>query len=734
MPSTFTPSQLLKPLVAAVLLSVTAGLQAQLSGVNAFLQGQFVEVGVNRCGAYGSGALPTTAGPIGPYHPSGGLPGLGFVADDDEDGWDVGSPPFCGDYFVPGSPVEGWAVTKGSGTLDPLTNTDQPCGSFEIPGSIISYTDGGAVRTAVWEGVATFPSTGEMVQITQTTVMPVGKLYFVTQLTFCNIGSGSITDFYYCRNVDPDNDQPWSGDFTTFNEVVSQPPADPEALVTAEGLTFGCFLGLGARDEMARVSFGNFGTGDPYDVWNATGGYSGSGTNTADEAISIAYKIPLLAPGECKCFAFAYILNEADLAEALDATATVGLLADGVDISSTGTTILCNSDSVELEIIGDSNYEWTWSPTVGLSSDTGAVLLAFPDTTTTYTAIGTGSFCGDAVRTVTIFVDNDAFADAGEDKFICPGEPVMLDGTGGVVWTWEPALGLSDPSVATPTANPSVSRTYTLTTETANGCVASDDVTVTVYPLPDVTVTDDVVICQEDEVDLTASGALTYTWSPPAGLSSTTGETVTADPEATTNYIVVGTDENGCSNSAEVEVFVNPIPPVDAVATLTTIDIVVDETSILSALPSGGISYSWSPLDGILTDPNLSDITVQPEDTTTYYVTVVASNGCVNIDSITINVIGDYEVYLPTAFSPNGDGLNDTYQPIIIGISAMRQLVDFSIYNRWGELVFISADRFAGWDGSIGGKAQEIGTYIVVVRSTVFGQSVIHREAFQLVR
>jgi gliding motility-associated-like protein len=139
-------------------------------------------------------------------------------------------------------------------------------------------------------------------------------------------------------------------------------------------------------------------------------------------------------------------------------------------------------------------------------------------------------------------------------------------------------------------------------------------------------------------------------------------------------------------------------------------------------------------LDGILTDPNSPIVEVQPGDTTTYYVTVTDANGCTNTDSVTVNVIGDYEVYLPTAFSPNGDGINDTYAPIIIGISALRQLIDYSIYNRWGEQVFFSKDRFNGWDGRIGGTDQEIGTYIIVVRSQVFGESIVNREAFQLVR
>lgn len=716
-------------------LGYSPKVQAQIVGTDAFMQGTYHEVGVSRCGVYGSNNPPgATMGPVGLYNPTE-PGGLGFVADSDEDGWGVGFPQYCGDYFVPGSPVEGWAINFGDGTLDPLTNTDQPCSEFEIPGAITSYTDAGAARTVVWDGTATGPG-GVEVDIRQTTLMPEDKLYFVTQYTFCNTGSVPITDFYWKRNVDPDNDQPWSGDFTTTNTIVSNPPlGDTEALVTAEGLTFGCFIGMGARDTMARVSFGSFNTGDPYDVWNATGPYSGSGVNTDDEAISIAYKIPLLDTGVCQCFAFAYILDEDDLEEALDATTTVGVLADGVDISVEGETAVCFGDSVRLELIGADSYDWTWTPNAGLDLDTGTVVNVFTDTTVTYTAIGTSDFCGSAIRVVTVTVDDDAAADAGEDKFICPGESVVLDGSGGALWSWTPAGSLSAPASATPTASPAVTTQYNLVTQTVNGCPAEDSMIVTVYDLPTVTTdVSSVEICIGDEVELTANGAVSYVWSPTDGLNVDTAATVIASPTSTTTYTVVGTDANGCSNVAAVEVIVNPLPDVEAAADPTTIDIVLNETSTLTADPGGGISYMWMPPVGIIGDPNQQNITVQPSDTTLYVVTVVDANGCVNTDSVWVNVIGEYQVGLPTAFSPNGDGVNDTYAPLVIGVSANRSLIDFAIYNRYGQQIYISTDSNLGWDGTYKEKAQPIGTYVVVVRSQVFGEEVVDRESFQLVR
>lgn len=93
----------------------TIATKAQIVGANAFMKGDFVEVGINACGAYGSNAAP----PAG-YHPNV-FSGMGFVADSDMDGWASGSPNYCGDYFVPGSPVEGWQIQIGGAVY---TNTD----------------------------------------------------------------------------------------------------------------------------------------------------------------------------------------------------------------------------------------------------------------------------------------------------------------------------------------------------------------------------------------------------------------------------------------------------------------------------------------------------------------------------------------------------------------------------------------------------------------------------------
>lgn len=614
----------------AILLSALilggSHLFGQIVGTNAFMKGVYVEVGENHCGAYGSSALP----PAG-YHPTLPMTGLGFVADSDEDGWGVGTPHYCGDYFVPGSPVEGWALQVGGTTY---RNTDQYCSPDNVPGSITSYDYTAGVYTTVWEGNVAALN----LSVTQTTTLPDSSRYFVTRILLCNDGATDLSNVYYMRNVDPDNDQPWSGDFTTSNQIVFNPPADPDALVTSEGLTYGCFLGMGARDTNARASFGCFSTldGTPQQAWSGTsvcpwsGGYSLSGSNVNDCANQITFYIPVIPAGECECIAFAYILDADELDDALAATSSIGVAADGVDISATGVTLICPTDSVEIEIIDGEDYDWTWDPPTGLTSPVGDTVVAHPDATTTYTATGVG-ICGTITRTVTVEVPLPPLADAGPDQFLCPGDSVILVGSGGVTYEWSPPVYLSatDTNIVQVT-NPLTDMFYQLIVFDSNGCPDTDNVSVTLYTPPEIQACDD-------------------------------------------QYMVIG----GLAN--------------------------------LSA--TGGVNYSWSPPDW-LSNPDIQDPVSYAEDTIMYYVTGTDEHGCQGMDSVTVFVLNQTVIVSPTAFTPNGDGMNDTYKPVVIGAGS---ITDFSIYNRWGSLLYKTEDPQAGWDGKFQNTDQEVGSYVVVI-------------------
>ncbi|MBC8048416.1 MAG: hypothetical protein H7Y00_16575, partial [Fimbriimonadaceae bacterium] len=388
---------------------------AQMGDDAVFLQGCFIEVAISDCGAYGTSESPPD-GPYGDYHEID-WNGLGFVADHEKDGWDVatgaGEPDFCGDYFSPGSPEEGWAIQIGSEIWENHYIGCYGYGGFfggpDIDGDVTEYIEGLGYKQGVWEG--NLEDGDYNLAITQKTTFPNGALFFLTGVEICNNGDTDIDDLYYMRNVDPDQDLDHCGSFGTTNEIIYNPPTDDTALVSAIGDACGCYLGIGAIDERARVSFGNFfiSPATPEGGWmgDAGEGYSDEGSTWCDCAIQISFQLDIAA-GECETIYFAHVLDPSDLQEALEATLTggfVGVAADGTQIDTSGIVEKCELDTLTLEILNAEEYEWTWTPSFGLSVDTGAVVLAFPDTTTTYIVHGL-SECGELLDTITIIVHN----------------------------------------------------------------------------------------------------------------------------------------------------------------------------------------------------------------------------------------------------------------------------------------------------------------------------------------
>lgn len=727
------------PVFLLTVFSCTGSLlTAQMVDDAIFLQGCYIEIGISDCGVYGTAEEPPT-GPYGEYH-GFNLNGLGFIADHEKDGWDIatgsGEPDFCGDYFSPGSPEEGWAIQIGSDIWENHYIGCQGYGSFgsaDIDGDIVSYVGAGGIQQGIWEG--TLDEDDYLINITQTTTFPNGALFFLTKVELCNEGTTDIEDLYYMRNVDPDQDVDHCGSYGTTNEIIYNPPDDDTALVSAIGDACGCYLGIGAVDERARVSYGNFfiSPATPEGGWNGdTGeGYYGSGSIACDCAVQITFQVDIPA-GECEIIYFAHVLDPSDLQEALEATLSggVGITANGVSISASGEYGICTpGDTVILEINGDPGVTWTISPSTYLDTDTGIYIIANPLETTTYTITGIGGECGDVITDITLVVDNEEFADAGPDEAICDGLSTTLNGSGGGDYEWTPATGLSDDDIANPVASPVSTTTYYLTTYDEYGCPAYDTMTVTVNPLPTVTAGPDVAICVDGQVELEANGAETYTWSPSDGLSETDVPNPVCTVDDETTYTVTGIDENGCINTDEITISVNYLPPVTAVADPPIIDSYLGEASQLTA--TGGETYVWTPTTG-LSDPNIANPVATPNDTTTYIVMVTDEYGCVNYDTVTVFAIGEITIDLPNAFSPNGDGINDFYFPIVQGSG---EVLNYSIFNRWGEIVYAGVNGASGWDGKQNGKDSDIGSYTIIVNAaTSLGEARFKTGYFVLVR
>ncbi|HNV99274.1 MAG TPA: choice-of-anchor L domain-containing protein [Chitinophagales bacterium] len=238
------------------------------------------------------------------------------------------------------------------------------------------------------------------------------------------------------------------------------------------------------------------------------------------------------------------------------------------------------------------------------------------------------------------------------------------------------------------------------------GCVAGlgDSLVIEIYDALPLVVSNDTIICPGDAAELTATGAETYSWTPEASLSDPTESSTIATPSEPTTYTVEGTLAS-CVNSEEV--FVDIQSPSAYAGNDTTV--LYGEEAPLDA--DGGVDYSWSP-STYLDDPNSENPICTPEATTTYTVTVTTDIGCVFTDQVTVFVLYDAEVYVPGAFSPNDDNVNDVFYAEYLGAIGSWSL---NIYNRWGELVFSSTDPVAVWNGKVNDEPQPMGTYVYVL-------------------
>jgi len=229
--------------------------------------------------------------------------------------------------------------------------------------------------------------------------------------------------------------------------------------------------------------------------------------------------------------------------------------------------------------------------------------------------------CASTTRVpVTVNVNEVPTITVSSDTTICNGNTVTLTANGADNYTWMPG-NLTGASIS---VTPTATTTYTVTgTLNAGGCSNTASVTVTISQ---VIASADVTICEEQSTTLTASGSNTYSWSP-GGLS---GASVSVSPLTTTEYIVTGTEVNGCTTKDTVYVTVNPIPALTA-SSDTTIEF--GGNANLSA--SGADSYSWSP-GGATT----AMITVSPSAHTTYTVTgTYDATGCNSSEDILVSVI-----------------------------------------------------------------------------------------------
>jgi len=348
---------------------------------------------------------------------------------------------------------------------------------------------------------------------------------------------------------------------------------------------------------------------------------SGSGATTYTWNNGVANNVAFTPPAGTTT----YTVTGTDAAGCQN-TATTTVTVGATPVITVNSPTICAGGTATLTATGASTY--SWSPATALSATVGASVDASPGVTTIYTITGTDAAGCTGTNTATVTIGPNPVITVNSPS-VCDGTTAVLTASGATTYSWSPAAGLSATVGATVNANVAVNTNFTVT-GTIGGCTGTAVASVTILPLPVVTVNSP-AICAGATATLTAAGAATYSWSPATGLSATVGNTVNASPAATTIYTITGTSAAGCVANGTSTVTINANP----VVTVNSAAICQGGSATLTAI--GASSYSWSPATG-LSATNLDAVSASPAATTIYTVTGTNADGCTATANSTLTV------------------------------------------------------------------------------------------------
>ncbi len=409
----------------------------------------------------------------------------------------------------------------------------------------------------------------------------------------------------------------------------------------------------------------------------------------------------------------------------ITASVTITEPAPLITIASGGTTI-CTGQNATVSAVatgGTAGYTFTWT---GIG--TGATQSVSPTSNTTYSVIATDSYgCLGTTAMVSVNVTSLTLANltVSPGASMCIGNSAtvasnVFGSTGPVTINWSGGLGSGNgPFTVSPTTN----TTYTVTVMDACGNTITSSVPVTVHPLPVIALSpQSITNCEEATLtyvdNSTTNPGATYSWSFGDGnTSSQVSPSNTYNASGTYIISVTVTSPFGCVNTANT-------------------------TSTVVVYPGTVASFSSEGMDGTILSPiykfydqstnaatrvwNFGDGTgstvLNPQHTYAskgkYTVSLITTtmNGCTDSIAMEIEVTPVFTLYIPNAFTPDGNGNNDFFMPKGVEISEFTMM----IFDRWGELIFQSNDLETGWDGKAnnGDKIAQQGVYVykIVVR------------------
>ncbi|MEO6884208.1 MAG: gliding motility-associated C-terminal domain-containing protein [Bacteroidia bacterium] len=290
---------------------------------------------------------------------------------------------------------------------------------------------------------------------------------------------------------------------------------------------------------------------------------------------------------------------------------------------------------------------------------------------------------------------------AGSNQTICLGDSVTIGGsptaTGGRApynYLWTPSASLNQNNIANPKASPTSTTKYYLTVVDSLGNRATDSVTVSLYQVNYMGAGRDTSVCKNQPAQLgnsanSSAGGITFYWSPATGLNNAAAPNPTATVSTTTTYTLIINSTTCPPETSIVTITVKSPPAVEAGANVT-----INEGQNVTLTGSGASIYSWTPANN-LSSPNTAITQAEPI-VTTQYILYGEQNGCIGSDTVTVFVIPDSKLVFYNTFTPNGDGVNDTW---FIGNIWQCPNNVLDVYNRYGKLVFHANDYQNSWRG-----------------------------------
>lgn len=386
---------------------------------------------------------------------------------------------------------------------------------------------------------------------------------------------------------------------------------------------------------------------------------------------------------------------------------------DPITIILADTTLWCPGDSAFLDPIvtgGYGNYSYSWS-----TGSTDTAIAVSPASSTMYYLSITDT-CGMTAAFDSAYVDVPPYVlpdvNLGPDiTQVCPGDLVTLSGTivgSGLTYEWTDLVGTLLGTNPTLDVTNSTTTTYILTIYDPCGLSDSDtiDVISPVYAPITIAAPNDTIVCQGNSVTLNivasgGQGTYSYSWTN----SGSTSSSATVTPTEPTTYTVTVTDI--CGNTASADIFVDFS---EIWGDFSSQFLGGNDVHFSGWGASNIVDWYWD--FGDFNYGSGQSTTHAYDDLNVYNVTLYFTNDIGCIDSITHPVYPPVTLYVPNAFSPNNDGINDIFYASGFGITEFEIL----IFDRWGELLFSSDNITIGWDGTVNGaELAPIGIYVYKV-------------------